>query len=123
LPSSATPAVKTADVVEACAAAADDLAKTRAYTAAMEAENGALRERLDTERKLTRTLAEINDTRRSESEALRSAADAYRDAAAAGRAVIESQQKLIETLKHKKTSPLKRIADIMIGAAIFAILK
>lgn len=68
-------------------------------------------------------LTELNETRKSETEALRTALAAKNEALTAKDAVITSQDKLIEILKRKKSSPWKRIGDVLIGAAIFAILR
>ena len=71
----------------------------------------------------TSLLTELNETRKSETEALRTALAAKNETLTEKEAVIASQDKLIETLKRKKSSPLKRIRDIVIGVAIFALLK
>jgi len=68
-------------------------------------------------------LTELNETRKSETDALRTAVAAKSEALTAKDAVIATQDKLIETLKRKKSSPWKRIGDVLIGATIFAILK
>lgn len=90
---------------------------------ALDAENASLRSRLETEKRATAILAELNETRKSEAEALRKAIDAKNETIAAKDAVITSQDKLIEGLKHKKSSPWRRLGDILIGAAAIAILK
>jgi hypothetical protein len=101
----------------------DDLAKTRALANALDAENTKLKERLETERRTVDLLNELNAARRSETDALRKALAANSETISAKEAVIASQEKLIETLKRKRTSPWKRITDVLIGAAVFAILK
>lgn len=68
-------------------------------------------------------MQELIDTRRQEAEALRSALNAKNEAVAAKDVVIESQAKLIEVLKSKRTSPWRRLGDVLIGAAVFAIFK
>lgn len=107
----------------ACAAVADELKKTRSLVDALERENGAIKERLETEKRTTAILQELIDTRRQESEALRVALNAKNEALAAKDAVIDSQDKLIEKLKKNKSSPWRRIGDMLMGAAVFAILK
>lgn len=90
---------------------------------ALGSENAALKTRLDTEKQTTALLNELNETRKSETESLRSAIAAKNEALAAKDAVIASQDKLIAALNKKKASPWKRLQDVLIGAAIFAILK
>lgn len=107
----------------ACAAVADELKKTRSLVDALERENGAIKERLETEKRTTAIMQELIDTRRQESEALRVALNAKNEALAAKDAVIDSQDKLIEKLKKNKSSPWRRISDMLMGAAVFAILK
>ena len=65
---------------------------------------------------------ELNETRKAESEALRSAVSAKNEALNAKDAVIAGQDKLIETLKGKKSSPWKRLGDILIGVGIGMVL-
>jgi hypothetical protein len=68
-------------------------------------------------------LSELNETRKSESEALRSALAAKNETITAKDAVIATQDRLIETLKRKKSSPWKRLGDVLIGVGIKAIFK
>ncbi len=110
-------------IIEACAAAAEDLKATRVLAEALELENYSLKTRLETEKHATAILLELNETRKSETESLRAAVEAKNETIAAKDAVIANQDKLIETLKNKKTSPLKRIGDILLGAAMIAIFK
>lgn len=110
-------------LVDACAAAVEDLRASRALIAALDAENASLKARLATEQELTATLNELNDTRRQESDALRSALSAKNETIAAKDAAIAAQDRLIEALKHKRPSPWRRIGDILIGAAAIAIFK
>ena len=63
-------------------------------------------------------LTELNETRKSETEALRTALAAKSEALTAKDAVIASQDKLIETLKRTKSSPWKRIGDVLIGVGL-----
>ena len=104
-------------------AAAVELEKSRVLIDALDAENGALKARLATEKRLSETLTELNSTRRSEAEALRTAISAKDEAIAAKDAVIRKQDDLIADLKRKRRSPLGRIGDILIGAAAVLILK
>ena len=101
----------------------DELEKTRALVDALERENKAITERLETEKRTTALMQELIDTRRQESDSLRAAVDAKNETIAAKDAVIDSQGKLIATLKKNKSSPWRRIGDILIGAAVFAVLK
>ncbi|MBL8180250.1 MAG: hypothetical protein JNL64_01425 [Blastocatellia bacterium] len=120
-PPSATVANRDA-VLAACANAARDLAATRKLVAALDDENKALNERLATERQLTTTLAELNATRKSESEALRTAITAKDETIAAKNSAIDAQAKLIENLKRKRTSILGRISGVIAGAAVALLL-
>jgi uncharacterized protein YicC (UPF0701 family) len=118
-----TAKARTADLIGACAATADELAKTRTLVDALEHENQAVKERLDTEKRLTETMQDLIETRRQESDALRTALSAKNEAIAAKDAVIDSQARSIETLKKKRASPWRRLGDVLIGAAVFAIFK
>jgi septal ring factor EnvC (AmiA/AmiB activator) len=110
-------------LVDACAAAVEDLKATRALADSLTAENAALKSRLETEKQTSALLSELNETRKSETESLRAAIAAGREALAAKDSVIASQDKLIEALKKKRSSPWQRLGDVLIGAAVFAILK
>jgi hypothetical protein len=90
---------------------------------ALERENAALKTRLETERRANAILIELNETRKSESEALRQTVTAKNETIAAKDAVITAQDKLIAGLKTKRTSIWKRIGDIAIGAAFGAVLR
>jgi hypothetical protein len=68
-------------------------------------------------------LTELNETRMSESDALRTALAAKNEALTAKDAVIATQDKLIETLKRKKSSPWKRIGDVLIGVGAGILLR
>jgi chromosome segregation ATPase len=107
----------------ACAAAADELAASRTLIDALEKENTELKSRLDTEKRTTALLTELNETRNSETEALRTALAAKNEALTAKDSVIVSQDKVIETLKRKKSSPWKRFTDVLIGVGLGMILK
>jgi hypothetical protein len=110
-------------LISACAAAVEDLKVTRVLVDALESENAAVKTRLGTEKQTTALLIELNETRKSETDSLRSTIAAKNEAIAAKDAVITSQDRLIEVLKKKKASPWKRLGDVLIGAAIFALLK
>jgi hypothetical protein len=110
-------------LASACAAAADELAASRTLIDALETENAALKERLDTEKRTTALLTELNETRKSETEALRTALAAKNETFTAKDAVIAGQDKLIETLKRKKSSPWKRIGDVLIGIGVAVVLR
>ncbi len=111
------------DVLNACAATADDLAATQKLADALDAENDALRQRLATEQRTTALLTELNETRRSENAALQTAIAAKNETITAKDAVIAGQDKLIGELRSKRHSPWRRIGDILIGFAAAAILK
>lgn len=115
--------LSTLNLIPACMATVDELEKTRVLVTALENENRAVKERLETEKRTTAILAELNDTRKSELDTLRSAITAKNETIAAKDSVIASQDKLIAALKTKKTSPWRRLGDLLTGAAIFAILK
>lgn len=66
---------------------------------------------------------ELNETRKTETDALRSAIAAKNEALTAKDRVIAAQDKLIETLKRKKSSPWKRIGDVLVGVGIALVLK
>ena len=109
--------------IAACAAAVNELTATRVLTAALESENAALKARLEALRRETRLLDELNATRKAETAALRTALDAKNDTITAKDAVIASQDKLVETLRRKRSPIWKRALDIMIGVGVGAILK
>lgn len=109
--------------MNACAAAADDLAKTRQLVTALEQENRSLNERLETANRTSVLLKELNDTRKSEAEALKATVTAKNETIAAKDVMIVRQDDLARELKRKKTSPWKRLGDVLIGVAIFAVLK
>lgn len=90
---------------------------------ALERENTALRNRLESEKSTNALLTELAETHKAESAALRETIVAKNDVIAADRAVIASQEKLIAELRKKRGSIWKRIADIAAGAAIGAILR
>jgi|GEM_PF-1701369 len=110
-------------IINSCAAAVEDLAKTRILADALERENGLLKERLETEKRTSRVLLELNETRKAEAVSLRETVAAKNETIVAKDGVIAAQDKLIETLKKKKTSPLKRIQDVLIGVGLMALFR
>jgi uncharacterized protein HemX len=116
-------------IVLACATAAfaqqksENVAARDDLIAALETENAALRSRLEAEKKITSLVTELNETRKSETESLRAALRAKDEVIAAKDVVIEVQEKQIAELKKRKSSPLKRIADVLIGVAVGGLLR
>lgn len=104
-------------------ATAIDLEKTRILASELETENQLLADRLETEKRTTALLAELNETRKSENDALRSTVAAKNETIAAKDAVIASQDKLVEALNRKKTSIWRRLGDVLLGAAAIAVLR
>jgi hypothetical protein len=98
-------------------AARDDL------IAALETENAVLRSRLEAEKRVSSLLLELNLTRKSEAESLRAALKAKEEVVTAKTEVIAIQEKQIAELKKRKSSPLKRVGDILIGVAAAVLLK
>ncbi|MFN2502147.1 MAG: hypothetical protein ABR530_09060 [Pyrinomonadaceae bacterium] len=111
------------NVIPACMAAADELAKSRVLVTALESEITVARQRLDTEKQTTAILTELNSTRRAEADALRQAVTTKDETIAAKDGVIAAQDKLVDALKKKRPSPWRRIGDILVGVAVAAILK
>ena len=107
----------------ACNAAVDELIASRKLIEALEAENAGLKTSLETTSQLNSALTELNNTRKSESDALRNALAAKNETIAAKDAVIASQDKLIAELKRKKPSVWQRLGDILLGAGVIAVLK
>jgi len=89
----------------------------------LEQENELVKERLETEKRASSLLAELNESRRAENEALRNAIAAKNETILAKEAVIAGQEKLIEALKNRKPSPWKRMGDVLIGVAAGMVLK
>lgn len=114
---------QSAGLIGACATAVEELKATRELVDAMGAENTALKKQLATTKQSIELLNELNETRKSETASLRETVTAKNEAIAAKDAVIASQDKLIEALKKKRSSPWKRIRDVLIGAAIVAVLR
>ncbi len=90
--------------------------------AALEVDNTELNERLTTERQMTATLTELNTARKSENEALRTVVAAKDETIAAKNSAIDSQAKLIENLKRKRSSVLGSLGKVIAGAAAALIL-
>ena len=107
----------------ACAAAIDEFSATRRLIEVLERENELLKERLGTEKRANSLLTELSESRRSENEALRNAIAAKNETIIAKDAVIASQEKLIDTLQKRKSSPWKRLGDVLIGVAAGAIFR
>lgn len=110
-------------MINACAAAVEELAKTRRFVTALEEENRMLSERLETANKSSTLLRELNETRKSEADAIKAAIAAKNETIAAKDAVISKQEEFVRELKLKKSSPWKRLGDVLLGVAIFAVLK
>ena len=107
----------------ACNAAAEELKATRRLVELIERENALLKDRLETEKRSASLLAELNASRRAETDALRETVAAKNEALLAKDAAIDTQARLINSLKAKRPSPWKRLTDILIGAAAGAILR
>jgi hypothetical protein len=110
-------------LINSCAAAVEDLARSRILADALERENALLRERLETEKRTSAVLLELNETRKTEAVSLRETVAAKNETIAAKDGVIAAQDKLIETLKKKKTSPLKRLGDVLLGVGLLAVFR
>ena len=110
-------------IVNACAAAAEELTETRRLAEALDKENTLLSERLETARQSSALLKELKETRKGETDALKAVIAAKNETITAKEAVIIKQDNLIRELKIKKTSPWKRLGDVLLGVAIFAVLK
>jgi hypothetical protein len=95
----------------------------RALVTALEKENGALRQRLDVAIRTETILNELNETRRSETEALKVTVAAKNETIAAKDAAITRQDEMAAELRRRKTSPWKRIGDVLIGIGVSAILR
>lgn len=109
--------------VGACRAAVEELSATRRLVEVLERENELLKERLDTEKRANSLLSELGESRRAENEALRNAFAAKNETIFAKDAVIASQEKLITALQKRKSSPWKRIGDVLIGVTAGAIFR
>ena len=116
-------AANEAAIRNACADAAEDLKATRKLADALDAENDLLKKRLETANETTAIYAELNETRRAEANALRETIKAKNETIAAQTKLIGSHERLAEKLKKKKPSLIQRIGDVLLGAAIFAVLR
>lgn len=101
----------------------NELTASRKLIDALEHENRALTERLETSRRTESVLSELSLARRSENEALLASIAAKNETIAAKNAAIAKQDELIGELKNRKTSPWKRVGDILIGVAVTSLLK
>jgi hypothetical protein len=112
-----------ARVFAACSAAADELKASRELTAAQDVEIGGLKEALNSERRTSALLEELDRTRKSEAEALRNAIAAKDEAIRTRDSLIATQDKLITALKNKKQSILRRVGDVLLGATVIAVIR
>ena len=103
--------------------AIEELNASRRLIGLLEQENALLKDRLETEGRSTSLLTELNETRRAEGDALRNVVAAKNETIFAKDAVIANQEKLIELLKAKKSSPWKRLGDVLIGVAAGALIR
>ena len=101
----------------------EELSATRRLVDVLERENELLKERLDTEKRATSLLSELSESRRAENDALRNAVAAKNETIFAKEVVIASQEKLIAALQKRKSSPWKRIGDVLIGVAAGTMLR
>ena len=85
----ATRASDASELINACAAAVDELAATRRLAGALDRENAALRDRIETASRMEAVLKDLNESRRSETEALRSALAAKNETIAAKEKAME----------------------------------
>lgn len=115
--------VNSQDLIRACAAAVSELEASRRLIDLLDRENRLLKDRLETETRTAAIFAELNESRKAESDALRIALAAKNETLAAKDEVIASQQRLIDSLKTKKSSPWKRLGDILIGVAAGMVLR
>jgi hypothetical protein len=114
---------KSQELTKACAAAISELEASRRLIDLLDRENRLLKDRLEIETRTVAILAELNASRKAEGDALRTALAAKAETLAAKDGVIASQQKLIDSLKSKKSSPWKRLGDVLIGVAAGALLR
>jgi hypothetical protein len=104
-------------------AAANEIETSRRLITLLEEENALLKKRLATEIEVSKVLNQLAESRRLEAEALRKAAEAKDDAIAALKQQTETQEKIIAELKRRRSSPLRRIGDVLIGIAAGMILR
>lgn len=113
---------KPQELTRACSGAVAELEASRRLIDLLERENSLLKDRLETETRTVAILTELNASRKAEGEALRTAIAAKTETLAAKDEVIASQQKLIDSLKQRKSSPWKRLGDVLIGVAAGALI-
>lgn len=89
----------------------------------MEIENRSLKTRLETEKRVSAALNELNETRKSEAGALRATVVAKNETIAAKDNEIAARNELIHALKRKKASPWKRLGDVLLGIGLISILR
>jgi len=95
----------------------------RELVTALEKENSALRQRLEVAVRTETILVELNGARQSEAEALRLTVAAKNETIAAKDAALARQDELVEQLRRRKTSPWKRLGDVLVGIGVAAILR
>ncbi|HQU92541.1 MAG TPA: hypothetical protein PLK77_09605 [Pyrinomonadaceae bacterium] len=110
-------------VISSCAAAVSELEASRRLIDLLDRENKLLKDRLESETRTAAILNELNASRKAEGDALKTALAAKTETLAAKDEVIAAQQKLIDSLKSKKSSPWKRLGDILIGVAAGMVLR
>lgn len=104
-------------------AAANEIETSRRLITLLEEENALLKKRLATEIEVSKVLNQLAESRRLEAEALRKATEAKDETIAALKQQTETQEKIIAELKRRKSSPLRRIGDVLIGIAAGMILR
>lgn len=104
-------------------AATNEIETSRRLIALLEEENALLKKRLATEKEISTLLNQLAESRRLEAEGLRKATDAKDETIAALKQQAATQEKIIAELKRRKSSPLRRIGDVLIGIAAGMILK
>jgi len=124
-PTNSAPGSQTSDsrVISACASAVSELEASRRLIDLLERENRLVKDRLETETRNSAILTELNASRKAETEALKTALAAKNETLAAKDEVIATQQRLIDSLRTKKSSPWKRLGDILIGVAAGMVLR
>lgn len=120
---SGTRAERSDALTQACSGAVRELEAARRLTDLLERENALLKDRLETERRTSALLAELNAARRAEAEALRSALAASSKTLDAKDEAIAAQRKLIDSLRSKRSSPWKRLGDFLMGVAAGALVR
>ena len=111
------------DLRAACMATAIELEATRQFVKELDAEREALQRRLITESDADLVEGELIKAQKAEIDSLRLALDAKDRSLKAKDTLIAEQDKLIGSLERKRSTPLKRLRDILIGAAAALIFK